>query len=119
MKFNKKKVSEIGKTVAYWSKISIGSVLAVFVVVFGLFKSCKDVYEDVRTINSSRTESCVEALEHLIEKREEKILNARTDVLERGYILYLDGVEVDINNLDIRCYSITIDDIKKKVFLAR
>lgn len=42
---------------------------------------------------------------------------ART-MAESGYETYLNGSEVDINNLDLKHYHITIDDENNKILLT-
>lgn len=60
----------------------------------------------------------------LLEERAEEISEVEVAVEKDGYVLYMDGIdmdgiEVDIVDLEPGSYKITIDDDAKKIFLSR
>lgn len=63
-------------------------------------------------------ESIIETSEKMKEKREDKIEEVKTKVRSSGYIAYMDGIEVDIDNVNLEYYIITIDDEQKKIFMT-
>lgn len=48
----------------------------------------------------------------------DETINIVNDKVERGYTVYLNGEEVDVNHLDLREYVIRIDDEKECVLLT-
>lgn len=64
------------------------------------------------------TKEPMEMLENALNERIREIEDAR-DKAEHGYCVYIDGVEVDIDNVNLECYEIKIDDEKSKILLTR
>lgn len=54
----------------------------------------------------------------IAEKKYEEIEEVKTKVYSSGYVAYVDGIEVDIDNINLEYYSITIDDEQKKIFMT-
>ncbi len=44
--------------------------------------------------------------------------NSIQEAIENNYTFYLDGNEINVENIDINQYQITIDNEKEKVFLT-
>ena len=40
------------------------------------------------------------------------------DKAEQGYVVYLDGVEVDIHNVDLNHYFVTINEGEHKILIS-
>ena len=61
----------------------------------------------------------IETMMDYTEKRYEEIEEVKIKVHSSGYVAYLDGIEVDIDNVKLEDYSITIDDEQKKIFMTK
>ena len=112
MKVNKKKIYAKRAVIFFLIFMFIGLVIASPKII-----ACVDKLKS-KCIALAK-QPYMEAYQYLQEKKERKVKEVKNDVLEHDYSLYLDGAEVDINNLNLYDYSITIDDAKRKVFLTK
>lgn len=87
----------------------IGTVVAVLLLLVGAF--------DTGKANRDKIEAKKQVQ---IEKEQRKKLEASVkDDVKNGYKIYVDGTEVEYDNIDLSKYSIKIDTKKKKIILSK